>query len=259
MVEDTPKIAESIRSGRYFSEARGWYQAVYIGAISERTFFLIIAVLAGFVACVSILSLVRLMPITTRPAVVIPVTERFDEVLRHMAPLRGGTKDAATAVEEFFVLQYVLARESYGAQGFQANVRFVRGQSDPATYNAYAQEQDVSNPQSRAALLGQEGQRVITLQSIQVNADKVLQPLPPVDATGVAASVDTHTARVRFTAETAGGTSPTKSQWTAQIKYHYTKLDVAAIKNDKIGGMDTHITDPEFQVVSYVVEPDVSR
>ncbi len=87
MTEDYKKIAESIRSGKYFTEARGWFETVYISPVSERSFFLIIAILAGFTALFGIVAMSRLLPITKREAVLVYAGARPEEVQMSLVSL----------------------------------------------------------------------------------------------------------------------------------------------------------------------------
>lgn len=238
MPEPDKHIAESIRSGAYFVQARAWYGALYIGPISERTFFIIIAFLAVLVAFFSVSGMMRLLPITDRNPVLVYATDRPDDVYMSLLPLAKVREPVSPAILQFFVTQYVIAREGYYSQTFAANARFVRAQSDVNAYNAYATAYSPTNPQSPMASLGEFGQRLVTVYSVQIS--------PIVEGKG--------TANVIFSAETRGGEVSSTTNWTAKLDYIYKELITKPIDNPKTGNQDLQIIDPQFQVVNYVLQ-----
>ena len=199
MTEDYKKIAESIRSGKYFGDARGWYEAVYIGPISERSFFLIIAVLAVFVAVFGVVSVKRLMPITKHQAILIYGGERAEEVQASLVELAPKRIPMNPAIAQFFVATYVQLRESYDSRAFTANARFIRGQSDKAAYAAYAAAYDPDNAASPFAEMGDLGQRQVVLDSVTIKTIETPDHSP-----------GRMNATVVFTTESTGVATPTK-------------------------------------------------
>jgi type IV secretion system protein VirB8 len=238
MDEQDKQLADAIRSGTYFTQARAWFDAVYIGPISERTFFCIIAILAGLVGIFSVSSVFRLMPLTNRDPVLVYASDRADDVYMSLLPLTERREPVNPAIAKFYVTQYVLSREGYFAQTFLANARFVRVQSDVAAYNAYAVAYDPSNAASPFAALGEYGQRFINIQSARVDVD----------------SEGKGKAEVKFVSETKGVDAPSTTNWTAKIDFNYTDLTSQAVDNKETGKKDLNVTDPHFQVVNYVLQ-----
>jgi type IV secretion system protein VirB8 len=238
MTEPNKQIADAIRSGSYFLEARQWFQAVYIGPISERSFFLIIALLAAVVAFFSLAGVFRLMPLTNRDPVLVYATDRPDDVYMTLVPLTEKREPVNPAIVEFFVTQYIIAREGYFYQTFASNARFVRAQSDVITYNAYATAYSPNNSASPFASLGEYGQRLVTPRSVRI--------APIRDGKG--------SAEVMFTTEVRGSDNPTITNWTAKMDYVYTELTTEMVDNAQTGDKDLNVRDPQFQVVSYVLQ-----
>jgi type IV secretory pathway component VirB8 len=243
MTEDYKKIAESIRSGKYFGDAKGWFEAVYIGPVSERSFFLIIAVLASFVAIFGVISVKRLMPITKHQAILIHGGERPEEVQASLVALAPNRVPMNPAIAQFFVATYVQLRESYDSRSFTANARFIRGQSDAAAYAAYAAAYNPANASSPFAPLGDLGQRQVVLDAIDVKEIKTLDNAP-----------GHMNATVTFTTETTGVSTPVRTRWTANIEFIYNDLATAVVDNEQTHQKDLQITDPHFQVVNYVLQ-----
>ena len=238
MTEDHTKLSESVRSGHYFEEARAWYQAIYLSPVSGRTMFLIIALLAMVVCWVAILSLRALLPLTDRPGILISAQGRMDEVVPRLIPLQDKRMDPGEAVALFLARHYVVASEGWVPHDAENHAKFVKAYASDAVYAEFVNRINPVNPTSFAAL-HPGAQRRISI---------------------VSARVDTHEtsgdADVRFIAETEGDVVASKSQWTAKLEYKYTALGIETIKNSETGAEEIKITDPHFQVVSYVVEQD---
>jgi type IV secretory pathway component VirB8 len=230
-------IAQSIRDGSYFKASRGWFETVYIGPVSERAFFLLVAALAGFVAFSSIIALISLTPITSRPPIYLYGNDRPYDTLTRLVEIRKPSDEVNEAMIEFFLKKYVAAREGFSATDFVAKSNFVRAQSDEATYSLYMAASDPTNPNSWPVLLGQMGQRVIAVDSIRLSRDG-----------------ENTSARVRFSAELLGVEPPAKTKWTAKIKFRYTEILITLEKNAETGKKEMRATDPQFQVVSYELE-----
>jgi type IV secretory pathway component VirB8 len=243
MTEDYKKIAESIRNGTYFGDARRWYEAVYIGPISERSFFLIIAILATVVAIFGIVSVKRLMPITKHQAVLIRGGDRAEEVQASLVELAPKRVPMNPAIAQFFVATYVQLRESYDSRAFTANARFIKGQSNDAAYAAYAAAYDPANAASPFAEMGDVGQRQVVLDSVAIKKIDTPDNSP-----------GRMNATVVFTTESTGVATPTKTRWTANIEFIYTELTTKVVDNAETRQKDLQITDPHFQVVNYVLQ-----
>lgn len=224
-----------IRSGQYFTEARAWYAAMYIGPIAERSFFLIIAALATMIALVGFLAVSGLMPITERPGIIIR-SDRIDEVVPHLSRVKPVGTPIEPAMETAFLELYVNKREGYEVSHYVSNYAFVVAHSDQPTGAAYAQMYAGTNPQSPAAILGYNGQRIVQVDSIQIN-DKV-EPRT--------ATIAFHTDLINVAANSA------TTRWTAQLQYYYTPTIVTPGK-DATGNATITTQDPQFQVVNYVL------
>ena len=232
---DTAKIAETIRDGTYFEEARGWYRAVYIGPIAERVFFLIISLLAGFVGIISVFAVLEIRPLTSRPGLLIS-NPRLDDTMLELLPLKAKGTDMNRSLQQFFVQNYVQFYEGYAADRYTANFGFVQQHSDAETFSQYATIYGNTNPQSPAAILGSEGKRVATVESIAI--DNSVTPL---------------TATVKFTTELVGLPTANKTRWTASLKFYYSDLAVTEAVDAATGKKIVSTQDPQFQVVSYAV------
>ena len=239
MSEDARRTAESIRQGTYFKEARGWYSAVYLSPISERTIFLVIALLSCAIAVSSLLALRALLPLKTHPALLISAGARAEEVIPHLEALKSKGVSSDRGVVSFLVSKYVESREGFSAAAYQRNAAFIRAQSDEPTYAAYSAQYSSANPQSPAAQLGENSTRLVEVDSVSLSS-----------------SLEKGSATVHFSTETTGALPEDKRQWTAKIDFHYTGIVVKEVKNPETGKPELQITDPTFQVVNYALTQD---
>lgn len=235
--EEQQHVNELIRSGSYFEEARRWYQTLYIGPIAERTFFLIVASLAGLVALAGIISVLSLLPIIERPALLIP-NDRLSEVALGLKRMRTHYRPIDQAMQEFFVKQYVFMRESYDAVHYPKDYAFIHAHSDKPTFDAYANSYDTANPESPLVTLGERGQRLVRIHWADVNE-----------------SSEPKVATVRFSTETIIGDAATIREWTATIGFYYSALAVTPVTDPATGEMRTQTQEPVFKVVNYVLTP----
>lgn len=236
MDDQNRQLSEAIRSGRYYQEARGWFQTVYIGLLSERTFFLLIAVLSIAILLISLRALTTFMPLTERPPAVIKVQTNIDTMIPKLVKIRQGREDVNEALQRFYLEKYVTARESYNVRDFNSNVVFVFGNSASPVYEAYQAEIDPSNAQSYAVTLGETSEREVTIESVKWSGDG-----------------EQRTAEVRFAASINGAEDNVKSRWTAKLEYTYREFVATTVVDDE-GLERIETTEPQFQVVSYAIE-----
>lgn len=235
MAQDSEQLAEAVRSGEYFEQSRAWYRTVYIGPISERSFYLVVVIIAVLIALMAALALKLFLPVTSRPGILIG-NERLFDTMPRLVPLRDKGSDMDRSLVKFFIANYVTKRESYAEGDYVSNYLFVRAQSDEATFAQYASVYNSANPNSPAAILGSNGQRVVTLQGFESDFN-----------TPVA------TARVSFSTELQGIEGGSRANWTAEIKYRYTPLVVTPTIDSTTGRESYRTQDPSFQVVNYVL------
>lgn len=232
---DEQDASEMIRQGTYFEQARQWYTAMYIGPISERSFFLLLGLLAVLVGICGFAAFIGLTPLTERPPIVVR-NERLDDSVPSLIRLRSKDQPVNEALRLYFVKQYVISRESYTATDYVKNFRFVTTHSDAGTAATYIAAAGPDNPRNPAALLGAYGTRRVEINSA------VLSKVEGRDR-----------ATVRFSTELGGSIAASKTQWTATIDFNYSDAQVTETTNPETGEKVASLQQPEFQVVSYAL------
>ena len=228
MSSEQQEVAELVRSGRYFDEAKAWYRTLYISPISERSFFLLIAVLAGLIGLMALMAVHSLLPLSEQPGLLVRNGD-IDQRVMSLHGLRPRGNAMNPALEKFFVMQYVASRESYSPADYATDSAFVRAHSDANVLAQYNAVYGAANPRSPANILGSTGKRIVTLGEAVGHLRK--QP---------------HTATVKFSTELQGVGVNAKTQWTATLSYYYSPLLTMPGQDGLL------VKDPQFKVVSYV-------
>lgn len=230
------ETAKLVRSGAYYKDALSWYQAVYIGPISERSFFLIIGGLAGLIGLIALASFIALMPIHARPGVLVKNGDVSGQVFS-LSPLRARGQSLNDAMLNFYINAYVGARESYVPSQAEVLKAFASAHSDPGTLSSYLAQIDPANPQSPQRSAGTAGQRLVEPVSISMNK-----------------SVEPPIAQVQYyTYDGERGQSP--HLWQVTLGYYYTPMEVKEVVDKDSGQTIIRTEEPQFQVVQYERQP----
>lgn len=237
MASEEQEVAKLMRNGTYFKEAHAWYQTLYIRPISERSFFLVIGLLAGFIGVCGVLSFMALLPIHSRPLMVIASNDIESEV-PSITRLRTGQEPVDPAMRRFFLSAYVSTRESYSESNAAANRAFVLAHSDPATVTAYLATMANDHPQNPVNVVGAKGRREVEILDVTIN-DQVEPPI----------------ASVRYYVQDTANGQSTRTTWLATVGYYYTPLILKEVVDKDSGETIIATEEPQFQVVQYERQP----
>lgn len=234
-MDEREEIAEAIRSGQYFKEARAWYQAIYISPVSGRTMFMVIAVCAVLVALVAVAAVSSLLPISTNVPVLMMAPEKIDDVDLRAVPLNRPKREINQAMQEFFCAQFVRSYESWNPKTLQQQQLIINAHSNEKISNQYV---STVGQQIQENKYTEKSTREI--QVISVN---------------LISSPQGNSAIVKFKTTLKDGNPPYESSmWTAKLKYSYTPLQVAENNDTSKRASSLAVTDPTFQVTEYAVE-----
>jgi type IV secretion system protein VirB8 len=124
-----------------------WSEDVNSGLAKSRNMAWIVAAGAGAVALIEAIALVVLMPLKT----VVPYTIAVDRQSGYVETVRGVSLGALSENEtliQSFVMQYVLARETFDATDLRENYRKVMLWSQGSARRSYEQSLARANPES---------------------------------------------------------------------------------------------------------------
>jgi type IV secretion system protein VirB8 len=186
----------------YYHEAGSWAEDRQTALRKSRRTAWIVAGGACAIALMEGLALLLLTPLKT----VEPYTLLVDKqtgFVQALKPLEAQRVAPNTALTQSFLVQYVIARESFDISALQANYRKVSLWSEGAARNAYVSGMQASNPESPLVRLPRS-----TVIETRV---KSVSPLGP------------NSAMVRFDTvrRDAGGRSQEARAWVAIINYRY--------------------------------------
>ena len=139
-----------------FEVRDSWAQSVTSDLERSKNRAWIVAIIAAVIAFLQAIALVYLVPLKT----VEPYTLLVDRQTGHveaLAPLDADLVAPDAALTRSFLVQYVIARESFDANNFQNDYRKVSLWSSANTRNRFAQMMQANNPQSPLAYMPQGG------------------------------------------------------------------------------------------------------
>ena len=207
-----------------YAEAASWAADIHGALRASRRAAWIIAGAAVLVAVLEALALAALSPLKT----VVPYTILVDRQTGYVQTVEGLKPGALTqdaAVTQSFLVQYVIARETFDAADLRENYRKVMLWSAPGARDAYRQDMVKTNPASPLV--------VNTPTTIVQTVIKSVSLLTPT------------TALVRFetTRRDGGAATGEVRNYAAVLAFRYTGAPMR---------MEDRFTNPlGFQVVSY--------
>lgn len=134
----------------YYHEAGSWAEDKLAAARSSRRAAWIIATIAVIVAVAEALAIAAMMPLKT----IVPYTLLVDKqtgYVQALKPLDAQQIAPTAALTQSFLVQYVIARESFDIDLLQVNYRKVALWSADRARSDYLARMQVSNPQSPLA------------------------------------------------------------------------------------------------------------
>lgn len=213
----------------YYAEAESWANDRQEALRASRRTAWIVAGAAAAIAVLEALALLLLTPLKT----VVPYTllvDRNTGFVQALEPLDPARVSADTALTQSFLVQYVIARESFDADTLQADYRKVALWSAETARSSYISGIQVSSPQSPLVLYPRS--TVIETRVKSVSA------------------VGRNVAMVRFDTvrRDAGGRVEPPRPWVAVIRYRYS--------GEPLRLEDRMVNPLGFQVLRYRRDPE---
>jgi type IV secretion system protein VirB8 len=202
-------ISENNTLDDYYRSAESWSEDRHREiAMSRRVAWIVAAVLGG-IALLEAIALILLMPMKT----VVPYTllvDRQTGYVETLKPLERKTIAPDTALVRSFLVQYVIARESFDTDSIKDSYRKVALWSAQAARARYVADTQASNPQSALATLPRRA-----VVEVQVRSVSSLGP---------------DTALIRYTTNrTDSGTQAgSPLYWAAVVKYRFSGAAMSA-------------------------------
>jgi type IV secretion system protein VirB8 len=208
----------------YYEAATSWSQDTHANLRASRRIAWIIAGVAIGVAGLQAIAMAFLLPLKQA----VPYTITVDRETGYVQTMRGvnlGNLSETDAIAQSFVVQYVLARESFEATDYRENYRKTMLWSQGGAETDYVRDWDKNNPvgvQSRY--------RPSTRVQVTVKSVTILGP---------------RSAMIRFDTEQSEGPSSggMRQPWVATVGYSFS--------NKPISEQDRYLNPLGFQVATY--------
>jgi type IV secretion system protein VirB8 len=218
------------------TDKRNWYNDRYQFVVVQRNILALITLLSLLCSIAATFSISQLAPLKSVDPFVIQVDQKSG-ITQVVDPLKARELTANESINNYFMAQYIKARESYlGSQSAgYANYNLVRVFSDGNVFGAYQREITLSNPDSAGARLGPGGLREVRIASIKF-LDKKMLP------------TDEESRRYIVTVQvTERSSSVTKVlHKSITIEFKYAELDLSA--------EDRYLNPIGFRVLKYRVD-----
>lgn len=219
------------------TEKRSWYNDRYEFVRVQRNVFALVTLLALGLSICAIFAVSQLVPLKTVEPFVIQIDQKTGatQVVRQVQ-LRE--LSANEALNQYFIVQYCRARESFGGQERNwTNYSLVRVLSDQPVFYAFQRQIALSNPDSPGARLGSGGLRQVQIGTVKFMDEKKL-------ADGH--EVLRYIVKARVTENGSG--QPKVLPKIIWIEFKYTELELSTD--------DRYLNPLGFRVTSYQVDDD---
>lgn len=170
--EEYLEIAEKVRTGEYFREARGMYDITVNDPMSERYMYMLITAISMLILLVSIYAAQQLYPLERSVPFIFNTNDIVNDLPRMKSLVAFKGEHAGEAVLRFLVKNYVNMRESYDIENFDRNTNGVKQQSTPDVFSEYQAYINPNNPESPIVLYQRHSRRVITILATQRLSDQ---------------------------------------------------------------------------------------
>jgi type IV secretion system protein VirB8 len=209
---------------------RNWYKDRYQAILFQRRLLMVITIMAMSSTLVAMLVIAKITPLKGVEPFLIQVDSKSG-ITQLVDPLTVKEITALESVNNYFIVQYIRARESYNIRDISRNYSVVRVMSeDKVVYPQFKREANPSNPQSVAARMGANGSRVVKFKSITYLKPNMAQ------------------ARLLIE-ETAANGGTLQYHKIATIVFEYAKIELTS--------EERYINPLGFRVMDYRVDEDV--
>ncbi|MFN9109522.1 MAG: virB8 family protein, partial [Bacteroidota bacterium] len=205
------------------------YKDRYQYVLVQRKLLVLITLLSLASTLSTTFVIAYLTPLKTVEPFVIQVDQKTG-IVQTVDPLTATELTANEAVNNFYIVQYIRARETYSMADLARNYETVRVMSESdSVYRQFIAEQSPNNPGSNVARLGASGSRTVKFRSFSY-----LNP---------------STIQVRVTIEERNDSGVFNFQRIVTLKFEYVKMSLT---------MEERYLNPlGFRVTSYRVDEEI--
>jgi type IV secretion system protein VirB8 len=145
---------------------KNWYKDRYQYVLVQRKLLTVITVTSLICTLATVIVISQLTPLKAIEPYVIQVDQKSG-ITQTVDPLTVKELTANEAVNNYFIVMYIRAREAYSMTDLAKSYNLVRIMSESRkVYPQFVAEADPNNPKSNAARLGTYGERTVRIKSI---------------------------------------------------------------------------------------------
>ncbi len=170
MDEISKSVAQSIKTGQYFRDARKWYTEKYLYPLTERSLLVLVFAITSVAFLVVIYNFNALFPLKRE----IPFVIKVDDSLNYYStihPLLKGGEQPEDAITRYLLNSYVHAYETYDFDEMARNEAIIRGNSTKRVFKTYTNFMSASNPESPLLLYQRTATKTVKILSTTLFAD----------------------------------------------------------------------------------------
>lgn len=210
--DDAPLANADIENGTYIRKARQWYSDIYHVPIAERSFYIIIIILAIINSLLAVQSFLSIFPLNVKVPFLTYSEDAWADLPIAKKLVVDPLEDKNFAVMRHLVKTYVVNRESYDIENYELRYRSTGTQSTKSVFEKYKENMDATNLYSPYRIYTNRFKRNITI------IDTAFQSMGK-DAA----------ARVVFYASVVNvhdGREAKRAKFQADINFQYSNFDV---------------------------------
>jgi type IV secretory pathway component VirB8 len=210
--EDKGYKAEDVETGAYFIGAHRWYSEIFLSPIAERSYYLIVILLASLNFYFALASFAGVFPVNPSVPFSIYSNDIWNKAPHLRKLVQSSKEDKNTAVMKFMIKNYVTNRESYDLKFYEFRYRNIWTNSTPPVFEIYKNQIDASNSLSPYRQYTDVARRTIDIVSLDCQRTS-----------------DISHAHVVFKAvvtSNATGKEISHTKWQADIVYKYTDFKI---------------------------------
>lgn len=165
--EEYIHIAEKVRSGEYFREAKRMYDITVNDPMAERYFYVFVTGVALLTFLCALFAAQSLLPLSRSVPFVYMLNDVVDD-LPSIAPLRTNPSQSVDeAVVDFLAKTFVEHYESYSIDKLERNYGGIESAASPEVFADYQRMLATSNPESPVIRFQRHSRRLIDIIAVR--------------------------------------------------------------------------------------------
>ncbi len=206
-------------------EPQSWYRDRYQHVLVQRKLLSLFTILSLGATLVMAVVMTQLIPLKSIEPYVIQIDAKSGRT-EMVDPLSASELTTNQVVNNYFLVQYLRAREGYSSADILYNYNLVRLMSDANVYREFSQWADPNNASSNMARLGMLGMRSVKIKSITYISPKVAQIRLMISETNKTPQAIEYNRIVLINFEYAKMTLSTEERYANPLGFHVTMYQI---------------------------------